>query len=234
MGNRTLTCISTDSPATTVTWMKDGKLLTIDDSSHYTLSQTITDRVSSTYSNVLTVSESAPGVAGRYICNVSNDLGSDSMEVVAVGEYVAKNNSSFAIRQTVAISGISIEGLDYPLEAGKSATINCTTNEVASKIEWMNQTTVLATTMDVNVTALDYTIPLVTDSLQGKLFTCTAIVINTSHTETVTLGVKGSHNTVYYTVGIISFSLQFHLIHWKWRKKYQSQTQWRLVVLVLL
>ena len=71
--------------------MKDGRLLTTDGSFHYTLSQTITNRTSSTYSNVLTVSESAPGVAGRYICNVSNDLGSDSMEVVAVGEYVAND-----------------------------------------------------------------------------------------------------------------------------------------------
>ena len=67
--------------------MKDGQPLITDGSSHYTLSQTITDRISSTYSNVLTVSESAPGIAGRYICNVSNDLGSDSMEVTAVGEY---------------------------------------------------------------------------------------------------------------------------------------------------
>ena len=137
-------------------------------------------------------------------------------------------------RQTVTISGISIEGLDYPLVAGKPATISCITNEVASKIEWKSQTTVLAMTMDVNVTALNYTIPLVTDSLQEKLFTCTAIVSNTSHTEIVMLDVKGSHNTVYYTAGIISYSLQFHLIHWKWRKKYQSQTQKRLVVLVLI
>ena len=31
--------------------------------------------------------ESAPGVAGTYTCNVTNDLGSDSMDVVAVGEF---------------------------------------------------------------------------------------------------------------------------------------------------
>ena len=83
--SRTLTCVSTGSPATTVSWMKDG--LPIDDSTHYTLTQTITDRVSSTYSNVLTVSEGAPGgVAGTYTCTVSNELGSDSDDVLAVGE----------------------------------------------------------------------------------------------------------------------------------------------------
>ena len=84
--NLTVTCVSTGSPATTVSWMKDE--MPIDDSTHYTHTQTVTDRASSTYSNVLTVSEGAPGgVAGTYTCNVSNELGSDSDEVVAVGEF---------------------------------------------------------------------------------------------------------------------------------------------------
>ena len=83
--SRTLTCVSTGSPATTVSWMKDG--LSIDDSTHYTHTQTVTDRASSTYSNVLTVSEGVPGgVAGTYTCTVSNELGSDSDDVLAVGE----------------------------------------------------------------------------------------------------------------------------------------------------
>ena len=79
-----MTCISTGSPATTVTWMKDGKNFTID-GFHYSFSQAVTDRVSSTYSNVLRVGE-GEGAAGTYTCTVSNDLGSDSREVVAVGE----------------------------------------------------------------------------------------------------------------------------------------------------
>ena len=84
--NKTLTCISTGSPPTRVVWMKDGLPLTTDGSSpHYSLSQTITNRSSSTYSSVLRVRQSTPGVAGTYICKVSNDLGSASMTVVAVG-----------------------------------------------------------------------------------------------------------------------------------------------------
>ena len=67
--------------------MKDGQPLTTDGSSHYTLTQTVTDRASSTYSNVLTVSEGAPaGVAGTYTCTVTNELGSESSEVT-VGRY---------------------------------------------------------------------------------------------------------------------------------------------------
>ena len=85
--NHTLTCVSTVSPATNVSLMKDGQPLTTDGSSYYTLTQTVTDRASSTYSNVLTVSEGAPGgVAGTYTCTVTNELGSDS-SVVTVGRY---------------------------------------------------------------------------------------------------------------------------------------------------
>ena len=83
--SRTLTCVSTGSPATTVSWMRNG--LSIDDSTGYTLTQTVTDRVSSTYSNVLRISEGAPGgVAGTYSCTVSNELGSDSDVLSAVGK----------------------------------------------------------------------------------------------------------------------------------------------------
>ena len=81
----TVTCVSTGSPATTVSWMKDGQPLITDSSTDYTLTQTVTDRVSSTYSNVLTVSEGV-SVLGTYTCTVTNDLGSASDVVVAVGE----------------------------------------------------------------------------------------------------------------------------------------------------
>ena len=85
--HRTLTCESTGSPATTVSWMKDDLPLTTDGSTGYTLTQTVTDRPSSTYSNILTVSETASGdVTGTYTCTVTNDLGSDIRKVVAVGK----------------------------------------------------------------------------------------------------------------------------------------------------
>ena len=68
--------------------MKDGQPLTTNGSSYYTLTQTVTDRTTSTYSNALTVSEGAPGgVAGTYTCTVTNDLGSNSSTVVALGEF---------------------------------------------------------------------------------------------------------------------------------------------------
>ena len=81
----TLTCVSTGSPATTVTWEKDGVPLSID-GPIYQLTQTVTDRATSTYSNVLTVSEAAPtSVAGTYTCNVSNHFGSVAEDFTVVG-----------------------------------------------------------------------------------------------------------------------------------------------------
>ena len=41
------------------------------------------------------------------------------------------------------------------------------------------------------MTELNYTIPLVSDDLQGETFTCTAVVSNTNDTESVMLSVAG-------------------------------------------
>ena len=84
---RTLTCVSTGSPPTVVSWMKDGENITID-GADFSLSQTVTDRVSSTYNNTLIVGEGVTGgVAGIYNCTVSNVLGSNSGGITAVGEW---------------------------------------------------------------------------------------------------------------------------------------------------
>ena len=90
----------------------------------------------------------------------------------------------------LVLSGITITGLEDPLVAGEPATISCITNELASLIEWSSQSSGLA--MDVNVTVLNYTIPLVTDDLQGETFTCTAVVRNANDTEKVALNVAGT------------------------------------------
>ena len=66
--------------------MKDGQPLITDGSTPYFFSQTITNRSTSTYSNVLSISEAVQRVAGTYVCTVSNDLGSDSVDLEAIGE----------------------------------------------------------------------------------------------------------------------------------------------------
>ena len=80
----TLTCTSTGSPATTVTWTRDGGALTVDGTT-YSMTQTVTDRRTSTYENVLSISFDAPSNVGDYTCTVSNALGSDSMDFTIRG-----------------------------------------------------------------------------------------------------------------------------------------------------
>ena len=63
-----LTCTSTGGPATVATWTLFGMLITSDDSS-YGFSQNVTDHLTATYSNVLTVTGRHTGI---YQCSVSN------------------------------------------------------------------------------------------------------------------------------------------------------------------
>ena len=180
-------CISTRSPATVVSWMKDEDI--IDESStDYTLTQTVTNRTTSTYSNVLTIHMGA-SVVGTYICNVSNELGSDSEEVVILGELMVVSRSSISYT-SFYISGITISGL--PLTVGQSGNIICMTNIAVNSIELRNQSSSLLIINNVtNLTELQYTIDLVMDDLQGEQFTCIAVSGATTYNETVIIEVQG-------------------------------------------
>ena len=63
----TLTCTSTGGPATTVSWRRDGTMLS-DDNNHDIMSQ-VTDPVTATYTHTLTVTGR---LVGEYQCTVSN------------------------------------------------------------------------------------------------------------------------------------------------------------------
>ena len=81
----TLTCTSTTSIATTVSFMRegnaingimrDGDSVTVNGVT-YQLSQTLTNRVQSSYDNVLTITEALSSLAGsNFTCQVENALG---------------------------------------------------------------------------------------------------------------------------------------------------------------
>ena len=59
------------------------------------------------------------------------------------------------------------------------------TNIAVDSIEWRDQSSVLNMSVAVNLTVLEYTIPVVRDDLQGQQFTCTAVAEDTTYTETV-------------------------------------------------
>ena len=77
-----LTCTSTGSPATTVTWTKGGATLTVDGTT-YSMTQTVTDRRTSTYENVLTFPTTGD-ITGTYGCQVGNALGDSVTKSVNV------------------------------------------------------------------------------------------------------------------------------------------------------
>ena len=80
-----VTCTSTGSVASTVTWMKDGEPVEMD-GTRIILTQNITDREASTYDNILTF-YAEPGItAGNYCCIVSNSMGSDSQCIDVTGK----------------------------------------------------------------------------------------------------------------------------------------------------
>ena len=84
--SRTLTCTSTGGPATTVTWRRDGVVLTLNGTHQQT--KKLVDAVTSTYQTVLTINSSVDqsDIVGTYNCTVENDRGESSETVVVPGE----------------------------------------------------------------------------------------------------------------------------------------------------
>ena len=76
--SRTLTCTSTGGPATTVTWTKDGAVITPNTTHQQT--QMIVDTVEGIYQNTLTIAQSVTGdnLYGSYSCTVENSRGSSN------------------------------------------------------------------------------------------------------------------------------------------------------------
>ena len=63
----TLTCTSTGGPVSTVSWRRDGTILS--DGSTYNITSQVTDTVTATYTHTLTVTGR---LEGQYQCSVSN------------------------------------------------------------------------------------------------------------------------------------------------------------------
>ena len=74
-----LSCTSTYSPPTTVVWTKNREVITVD-GDVYNTTQTVTDRVSSTYENVLMIDDDYVNIIGTYSCTVGNSIGTSHPE----------------------------------------------------------------------------------------------------------------------------------------------------------
>ena len=89
--SKTLTCTSTGGPATTVTWRKDGAIITLNTT--YQQTKRVVDPVASTYQTVLAIDPSVDqgSIVGSYCCTVENFRGRSSL-VVIVGELTLKEH----------------------------------------------------------------------------------------------------------------------------------------------
>ena len=82
--SRTLTCTSTGGPATSVTWRRDGVVITLN--ATYQQTKRVVYPVNGTYQTVLTIDPSVGHIVVTYDCTVENDRGSSSQTVVVPGE----------------------------------------------------------------------------------------------------------------------------------------------------
>ena len=84
--SRTLTCTSTGGPATTVTWRRDGVVITLNATHQQTKS--VVDPANGTYQTILTIDPSVgwSDIVGTYNCTVENVRGESSETVVVPGE----------------------------------------------------------------------------------------------------------------------------------------------------
>ena len=78
-----LTCTSTGSPATIVTWTVNNRTVTEDENNHIT-SQILTDPETATYNHTLAVTGR---LEGQYECIVSNTKSSATGNLTVVGTY---------------------------------------------------------------------------------------------------------------------------------------------------
>ena len=83
--SRTLTCTSTGGPATTVTWRRDGVVITLN--ATYQQTKRVVDPVAGTYQTVLTIDSSVgqSDIMGTYNCTVENVRGGSSRIAVISG-----------------------------------------------------------------------------------------------------------------------------------------------------
>ena len=74
---RSLTCTSTGGPATTVTWRKDGAIITVS-AAYQQTNLVVTNATTGTYETVLTIDQSVNDILGRYSCTVGNTRGTSA------------------------------------------------------------------------------------------------------------------------------------------------------------
>ena len=133
---QSINCISVDGPASDVSWMRNGKKLTLDEVTHSQI-QRIVNTFESMYINTLFIrNNDLAKVAGNYSCTVSNLRGISTEELNIKGEepHLFLDYSYTLLAQP----DICITGDEFVLPYGSSTTLNCTTDLAVNTIEWLD------------------------------------------------------------------------------------------------
>ena len=85
---QTLTCTSSGGPATIVTWTLDESPIVVDGDTYQT-SQIVTDAITATYRNLLTIVAKSAALSGTYTCSVGNARGVTTASTTISGNILA-------------------------------------------------------------------------------------------------------------------------------------------------
>ena len=92
VGLYTLTCTTSGTPPTSVTWTRNGVIIS-DDDSMYKSTQVLVDRNNTEYENRLTVTGSFEDAVGDYSCTAENSIGtSDTVNRTIKGKHALTLN----------------------------------------------------------------------------------------------------------------------------------------------
>ena len=83
--NFSLNCTSTGSPATIVTWRRDGMVLS--SGGQYEMTQMLLNGATATYVNILVVSGTPSSLLGVYSCDIWNGIGTVTVNITISGKY---------------------------------------------------------------------------------------------------------------------------------------------------
>ena len=89
-GLYTITCTTSGTPPTSVTWTKNGVVISTNDSM-YQFTQVLIDRNDTIYENLLIIKGAYKDVVGDYSCTVENSLGGSDPVNRTIKGFMAKN-----------------------------------------------------------------------------------------------------------------------------------------------
>ena len=217
----TVTCTSTGSPATNVTFarngaavgpLRDGETVAVGGIT-YQLSQILTNRQESIYENVLTFSDELSNIAGdTFACTVANTLGSGTSQSVTIrGEmhHFARWIPWLDIEYVFFFHTIAIAISSSPqtVIVGDTVTYTCTSVLGPATIEWQdvdNGNMVLE--MASGVMELVLVLDRVSQSMNGRRYRCRVMMDTGTIVDTVTLTIEGESTNNLCPLLLQSFS----------------------------